>query len=385
MDGLTTLGSTISKLEERLELADKMPGNIEYWTANGPVVPSSEVSTDLPCFSDNSDLGRYCSARGLIELREAICSRENLKYGLSLQPENVLVTSGALSAVNLVLRLLSRQNATGLCHAPIFRSINNLFLHHRFQMRFFQLDSIRWGLPELWSMDLHPNDVVFVNSPHNPSGFVVGSEAMQALVDRCAKNHASLVVDAVYDSFDTLDSRCASPLQFTQNWDEIFSIGSLSKNYGAPGCRIGWVASSEKNIDALSGMLEQQMICVSPISQRIGLALIQSSVESVVSQVSETRRMLCESLSKHQRHVFHVPDAGTQFVLELGMINASKLADYALSKHRMLIVTSDNYAGTCKNFVRIPCGYPVQDSLSMLDRLLHVIEQYSDETDIPMA
>jgi aspartate/methionine/tyrosine aminotransferase len=86
--------------------------------------------------------------------------------------------------------------------------------------------------------------LVYVNTPHNPTGALMPLEVLHRVVELCAERNAWLFCDEVYrelehDPADRLPAAC-------ELYDRALSLGSVSKTYGLPGLRLGWLASRDR-------------------------------------------------------------------------------------------------------------------------------------------
>ena len=100
---------------------------------------------------------------------------------------------------------------------------------------------------------LRPNTrLVYINTPHNPTGTNMSRAVLDRVVELCAERGAWLFCDEVYrelehDPGDRLPAAC-------DLYEHAISLGSMSKTYGLPGLRLGWLASRDRR--ALERVLE---------------------------------------------------------------------------------------------------------------------------------
>jgi aspartate/methionine/tyrosine aminotransferase len=94
--------------------------------------------------------------------------------------------------------------------------------------------------------------LVYINSPHNPTGMLMSREVLDGVVELCAERGAWLFSDEVYrelehDPADRLPAAC-------DLYQRALSLGSMSKTYGLPGLRLGWLACRAR--DALQRIVD---------------------------------------------------------------------------------------------------------------------------------
>ena len=94
---------------------------------------------------------------------------------------------------------------------------------------------------------VQPNTrAIYINTPHNPTGLVMPLEVLEQVLALAAKQGIYVFCDEVYrelehDSATRLPAAC-------DLYDRALSLGSMSKTYGLPGLRLGWLASRDREI-----------------------------------------------------------------------------------------------------------------------------------------
>lgn len=88
--------------------------------------------------------------------------------------------------------------------------------------------------------------LISVTSPHNPTGLVLNQATIDALADLATKSGARLLVDETYRGM-TFSKEGILPVQAGRN-KSVISVSSMSKTYGLPGIRLGWVVTKDKQL-----------------------------------------------------------------------------------------------------------------------------------------
>jgi aspartate aminotransferase len=352
---ITNLSLPTSMLEQRLEYARTVLGAYLDYSENVPKWPAG-ASPDLT-LEPVGTAKCYPPTRGLPELIEAVRQRERRRYGLDLNHNQVLVTNGALHALSLVFEITRRLPGVVAYHAPMFRSIAG-------GLRMAGLRAVPFAVEEgMFSPPANlqrgtPVRLIYVNVPNNPTGATLSSEGMLRLVNYARAAGAKIVFDLVYDDFVARSSDPIHPALVDVPWDDLFIVNSVSKNYGAPDLRIGWLESAADNIAQVAGVLEDRCIAVSQPSQRTAVKLLNTSNAPLLDAVRRGRQTLDELRGRHPTLNFTRSDAGTQYILPVTGLEIQRFADYMLAEHQLLIATSENYVGCVQPHVRLPLAYP---------------------------
>ncbi len=214
---------------------------------------------------------QYGDHLGLPALREAIAAD-----GAGLAADDVLVTPGAVAALFLVHTTLiqagdhlvvTRPNYATNVETPraIGADVEYLDLAHE--------DG--WAVdPDRVAAMLRPETVlVSVTTPHNPTGSTLTRDRLDALIGIVERHgRARLLVDETYR-----EMTFGEPLPVAASLsDRVISVTSLSKTYGLPGIRVGWLVSRDRSlVESLLAAKEQILISGSLVDETIALAALR--------------------------------------------------------------------------------------------------------------
>lgn len=242
-----------------------------------------------------SDLGlsipdltlHYNDHRGAPALRELIVAGES-----GLHAGDVLVTGGAAGA----LFIISTSLLTKSDHLVVVRPnyATNLETPRAIGCAMTLVD-LRFE--DAFRLDVHrveaalqPNTrVISITTPHNPTGVVLPSEDLGRLAELAARRGCRLVVDETYRDLCYGDlpplAACLGP--------QVISVSSLSKAYGIPGIRLGWIVTSEPALQELFLAAKEQItICGSVIHEWIGEEVLKRRQEILRTTLAEMRARL---------------------------------------------------------------------------------------------
>ncbi len=240
----------------------------------------------------------YTSNKGTRSLREAISATYDREYGLEVDPEDVIATSGGSEALHLVLEAHVDPGQEVIFPDPGFVSYDALTKI---------ADGTPKPVPLREDLTLDPATVeeaitddtaVFVvNSPANPTG-AVQSEADMREFARIADEHDVLCLsDEVYERI-VFEGEHRSPLEFAET-DNVVVVSACSKTYSMTGWRLGWVLGSNRRIERMLRVHQYGQACASAPAQYAAEAALtgpQDPVEEMVGAFEERRDLVLDGL-----------------------------------------------------------------------------------------
>lgn len=214
---------------------------------------------------------RYTAARGLPALREAIAGFYATRYGVSIDPERILVTPGGSGALLLASSLLVDPGRHWLLADPGY-PCNRHFL--RLVEGAAQLvpvgpDSDYQLTPELIARHWNAGSAgALAASPANPTGSVLSRDQLAALSQALRARGGHLVVDEIYHGL-TYGMDAPSVLEVD---DDAFVLNSFSKYFGMTGWRLGWLVAPPAAVPELEKLAQNLYISAPSVAQHAALA-----------------------------------------------------------------------------------------------------------------
>ncbi|MGO9960742.1 MAG: aminotransferase class I/II-fold pyridoxal phosphate-dependent enzyme [Solirubrobacteraceae bacterium] len=241
----------------------------------------------------------YTESAGSQELRVAIAALYQ-----HIGPDQVIVTSCAEEGIFLVYHALLRAGDHAIVETPCYESALELARstgaavsewHRRYEDDWAHDIDVLEG-------SLRPRTrVLYVNQPHNPTGTLMDAETFQRVGELVRARGLVLFGDEVYrelehDPRDRLPAACDVD-------EHAVSLGSISKSYGLPGLRIGWLVTRDAAMrEALLGLKDYTTICASAPSELLtALALRNRDVllERNLAIVQRNLSLLDDFFARH--------------------------------------------------------------------------------------
>ena len=320
----------------------------------------------------------YPHTNGIPKLRQNIA---RLYQGGT--PENVLVTVGAIEANYLVLKTLLAAGDEIVVMLPNYMQIWGLAKNHGLALKTFHLrEEMGWtpDLAELESMVTARTRLIAVCNPNNPTGCVLSESEMDAIINIADRVGSWILADEVYAGAERLtDEETPS---FYGRYDKVLVTGSLSKAYGLPGLRIGWVTAPAGIVDDIWARHEYTTISATMLSNQLAALALSPEVRSWLlrrtrSYIRRGYPVLQSWMDLHPGSFsLRPPDAGAiAFIRYHFDINSTQLVERLALEKSVLIVPGDHFS--IDHFVRVSFGLPHSDLRPALDRFHEMIEELS--------
>jgi hypothetical protein len=189
----------------------------------------------------------YTQSAGAPELRAAASA-----IYTTTTAQDIVVVSAAEEAIFAAYHALLQPGDHVVVETPCYESALQL-------ARSTGADVSEWrrSADAGWAHDLaalervmRPNTrLVYINTPHNPTGALIPRKVLDRVIELCAARKAWLFCDEVYRELEH-DPAALLPAA-VDLYEHAISLGSMSKTYGLPGLRLGWLASQDHRLQAL--------------------------------------------------------------------------------------------------------------------------------------
>ncbi len=321
----------------------------------------------------NTELN-YPQTNGIIELREHIAA---LYPGAN--PDNVLVTVGCAEANFITLQTLVGPGEEIVVMLPNYMQIWGMGHNFGFQVKSFHLKEKRdWApdLDELNEVVSERTKLIAVCNPNNPTGYILTSEEMEAIVAVAERVGAWLMADEVYSGAERLtDSQTPS---FWGRYDKVVAMNSLSKAYGLPGLRTGWVVGPVDTMDAIWARHEYTTISITMLANKLAALALSPEVRPRLIQRARDyiRRgfpILDSWLESHEGTFTLIPPqaAAIAFARYRLDVNSTEFVERLMREKSVLIVPGDHFG--LDHYLRISFGLSPDYLRAGLDRIHELI------------
>jgi aspartate aminotransferase len=236
----------------------------------------------------------YTHTAGYRELREAIASKITELHQVRYDVPEIMATVGGTMAIYAAIRALVGRGDNAVIVSPAYAIFSNAVimsggeprpapLARRGDRFVLDLDRIREAI------DAHTRLIV-VNSPSNPTGWVITEDEQRALAEIAERHDVVILADEVYERL-VYDGRAIAPsfARVVTNRDRLIVINSFSKTYNMTGWRLGWAQTSARTITAMYKAAEFMTSNPAAMVQQAGITALRDG-EPYVAELREHYR-----------------------------------------------------------------------------------------------
>lgn len=313
----------------------------------------------------------YTESQGAPSLR-----REIARLYATIAPEQVLVHSGAEEAIFLCMHAALTARDHVIVHWPCYQSLEAIALS-------IGCEVTRWEASERydWALDiedlkrkLRPNTrAVIINTPHNPTGYLMSHADFREL-NRITQTLGILLFsdevyrESEYDAADRLPAAC--------DINELaVSLGVMSKTYGLPGLRIGWIATHNAEIYArIASLKDYTTICNSAPSELLAEIALRHRAKITgrnITIIKSNLVILDDFFARHSAQFAWIrPKAGPIAFVRLNDGDVETFCQELVSKYGVLLLPGTLYDDAANHF-RIGFGRKnMPEALARLEEFL---------------
>lgn len=254
----------------------------------------------------------YCDPQGVPELRRAIADRVSAVRGVSVDPDCVVVTPGLRPVLFYGALMALEQGDEGIFFDPAFAAFPSVIEFAGARPVAVPLrgeDGFRLDAAALEAAITPRTRLITLNSPHNPTGAVLGGEELEAIAHIAQKYDLMVLSDETYEEI-YYDERPKSVIEYPRLRDRAIVMSGFSKTYCMTGWRLGYAILPAAMADAFARLAANSVTCSTTFVQHAAAEALRGPQGCVTSMVDEFRRrrdLLVEGLNRLPGVTCHSP------------------------------------------------------------------------------
>jgi aspartate aminotransferase len=331
--------------------------------AGEPHFSTPQHIKDAAILAIQQNVTRYTAVAGTPEVRKAIVERHAADFGTSYAVDECVFTAGGKLAIFNAMEVLIEHGDEVIVPVPYWVSYKDIIEFAGGTPVFLETDEAENFRVTVESVEAAITDktkAIILNTPSNPSGAVLPSEDLYAIVRLAHSKGIYVLLDECY-VYLTFAGEIVSGASCTECKEHVIVLGSLSKTYAMTGWRAGFALGPKQIISAMSKLQSQSTSNTASMVQRASIAALTESQECVATMRADYIKLRDRVLEGFKsipgltctvpQGAFYVYPNISAFIGKGGIKSASDLAAKLLSEAHVVVVPGEAF-GT-ENHIRL--------------------------------
>jgi DNA-binding transcriptional MocR family regulator len=312
---------------------------------------------------------------GVAPLRAAIAERYCAR-GLPTEPDEIVVTTGALHAIGLILATYTQPGDRVLVEQPTYHGALATMASRGIRPVPVAMTREGWELDAVDAAvrQLSPNLAYLIPDNHNPTGMTLPPEGRRRLAQIIAETRTRTIIDETITDM-WLDEEVPPPLaaSMTSRRDLVLTVGSMSKSCWG-GLRVGWIRAERSAITTI-GAMRPAIDMGTPIVEQLAAARLLAQADELLPERRRTllarRALLLALLDEHLPDWRPDPSKGGMSLWVRLPAPMSTALSAAASRMGLDIPPGPRFGvdGTLERFIRVPYTLPDEQLTEAIELL----------------
>lgn len=326
---------------------------------------------------------KYTANAGIPELRSAIVDKLRLRNGISVDSNDVVVTSGGVAACFTALAAMVNPGDEVLLADPSWPNYVQMTVllgvkavHYRLRLENDLIPTVE----DIERCITPKTKVLIMNSPGNPTGAITPLPRLREILELAHRHNLWVISDEVYDEiwFDTPPHS----LQPLDTQERVVSVFSFSKTYAMTGWRVGYLTGASEIVSHVLRAQEPTTSCVNSPAQRGAVAALlgdQQCVADMRSAYASRARLVTKILDDHG--VPYARPTGAFYTMV--DISGARMSDLdfvsrMITERRVAVVPGSAFGPESGNVVRVSLASSESDLQNGVTRLASAVSDWSN-------
>ncbi|EHR77846.1 hypothetical protein OCC_03517 [Thermococcus litoralis DSM 5473] len=325
----------------------------------------------------------YTENNGLYELRSAIADYYKKQHNVKIEPENVVVTIGAMEGLFLSLLLILDAGDKILLPDPGYPNYTSESILVGAEPIYYSLDS-----------NFHPNisdiatqakksKAIILNTPNNPTGAVYPKNVLKEIAEIAKENSLVVISDETYENI-IFEKKHHTMLKFDDIRDNLIVVNSFSKSVAITGLRLGFIILPD-GLSEITSKIQENIIASPPaMIQKAAVSLLENYkkiTRKVTQKLKKNKDALLKKLHKLPKISYAPPKGGFYLFLNVSEYYSSsyKFAMDLIRAKRVAVTPGIGFGKNGEGYVRISYSSSYEEVLEGAKRIVEFLKEGGDK------
>jgi arginine:pyruvate transaminase len=346
-------------------------------TIGEPDVPTPAPFVDAAASAMRAGRTGYSNGRGEPGVVAALAARYSERRGRTIGADQIMCLPGTQTTLYAILRTLVETGDEVLVGDPMYAEYQGQIAQTGARMvpvPLRQEHGFRMQAADVAAQITPRTRVLFLNTPHNPTGTVLRPADIRALGDVAKAHDLWIISDEVYEEMVFPGVTFASPLDLPDLADRVIAASSISKSHAAPGFRSGWCVGPAEFCKRMLPLSETMLFGSQPfIADLTELAVSEPSpvAAGMAERFARRAGLIADALDGVGGLRVHRPEAGMFTLVDIRAtgLSGDDFAEGLLDLQKVAVMPGESFGAALAGWVRLSLTQPDDRTLEAANRI----------------
>ena len=345
---------------------------------------------DAGCQAIQEDHTHYSPSAGLMELREAIAEYVSATRKISVSPEEVVVTPGAKPIIfHGILACVDPGDEVIYPNPgfPIYESVIRFVGGVPVPLPLREERDFRFDIAELQSLVTPRTKMIIINSPHNPTGGILGPKELEAVAELALTHDLWVLSDEIYSRL-VFEGEFLSITAIPEMKERTIILDGFSKTYAMTGWRLGYGVMNRSLAQDVARLVTNCESCTATFTQVAGIEALrgpQDGAEAMREEFLRRRNLIVKLLNEIDGISCRIPQGAfyvfpnvTEACRKLGLKDAREFQRKALYEANVAVLSRTSFGSKggweTQEYVRLSYATSMEQIKAGIERLRKFVE-----------
>lgn len=329
----------------------------------------------------------YTDQRGIKELRDELAGYTKRTFGVDVEDDRLSLVTAGMSGLYLVMDMLVEQGDEVVVVGPVWPNIYSTVTVHGGSVRDVSIrmeqDGWHLDLDALFAAVSDKTKAIFINSPGNPTGWLMEADQQKAVMDFARDRGIWVVADEVYHQLVFDRDVAPSFLKVAEPDDRLIVVNSFSKSWMMTGWRLGWLTHPAALAPVIAKLVQITTSGVPQFLQRGAITALREGdqvIRDLRAQCLAGRDIVFDRLESWPQVKAARPKAAFYAFFSVeGMTDSLAMAKRIIDEANVGLAPGSAFGPAGEGYLRL-CFAASPDTLNKgLDRLEPLLGQGADQ------
>jgi aspartate aminotransferase len=333
----------------------------------------------------------YTETAGIPRLRKAFADYLNERYGAEAKEDEVIVTTGAKTAIFLAIASYISPGDEVIIPEPSYPAYGEVVRFLGGIPRYVPLEfkdpssGFELNIERLASMISKRTKMIVLNNPHNPTGYVFPPKVVKEIYNLAREKRLLILADEIYDNFVYGETEFKSITSFPEWKDYVLYVNGASKTFSMTGWRIGYLVVRGDVARKLTRLAVNIYSCAPSFAQEAAADALKGDwtpVKRIIEMFRRRRDLIYGELSKIKgfevwkpHGAFYIFPRISNILSKCGL-SIEQFVDYLIDRYQVVVLPGSGFPDTAgREYIRLSYAVSEEDIVEGVRRISDAVKE----------